>query len=191
MAIDIGNPETDELLRRYEKWRWICHYAGRPPWDESDREDGRLHFRFGYPHTEWWGYVIEAEESGIYRVLRLSTERRTTPAETSQGVFSRLQDAGKFVIYKVGTYLRSELRMEMIGPKWNAAGLDPDVAAHTENDQIVKYELRSDPTAYFIMARGDMPYSHLLPLSYDGLDAVLLDGFPESVTSRLRADRPD
>lgn len=32
----IGDPNTDELLRSYEKWRWICHYAGKAPWDEGD-----------------------------------------------------------------------------------------------------------------------------------------------------------
>lgn len=191
LNIDTENPDVGELLRRFENWRLICHLVGVAPWDQSDWEDGRLYFRYGYPHPGWWAYLVKAEGNGEYRVLRASTERRLTPVESSEGIFSRFQDAGKFVIYKVGTHLRSALRMEMIGPKWNAAGLDPQVEAQIESDQVVKYVLRSDPDAYLIMALGDMPYSHLLPLSYDQLDDVLLDGFPEGVQSRLKADRTD
>jgi hypothetical protein len=189
MDTHIADPEIDELLRRYESWRWICHYAGNAPWDPADTENGRLHFRYGYPHPDWWGYVIEGVQNGGYRVLYVSTERRTTPVESSQGVFSRVQDAGKFIIYKVGTYLRSAQRMEMIGPKWRSAGLDPQVDAQVESDEVVRYVLRSNPDAYFVMTLGDMPYSHILPMSYHELDAVLLEGFPESVTSRLTAEQ--
>lgn len=189
MDTEIADPEIDELLRRYENWRWICNYAGNAPWDPADREDGRLHFRYGYPHPDWWGYVIETEKNSSYRVLYVSTERRITPVESAQGTFSRFQDAGKFVIYKVGAYLRSARRMEMIGPKWRADGLDPRVDTQVESDQVVKYVLRNHPDAYFIMTLGDMPYSHILPMSYDELDAVLLEGFPESITARLKAER--
>lgn len=189
MDTDIAGPEIDELLRRYENWRWICNYAGNAPWDPPDRENGRLYFRYGYPHPDWWAYIIEAGLNGSYQVLYASTERRTTPAESVQGIFSRFEDAGKFIIYKVGTYLRSAHRMEMIGPKWRAAGLDPRVETEVESDQVVKYVLRNDPDAYFVMTLGDMPYSHLLPMSYDELDAVLLEGFPESVTSRQDVGR--
>ncbi|SOJ55790.1 hypothetical protein MSIMFB_03269 [Mycobacterium simulans] len=76
--------------------------------------------------------------------------------------------------------------MTMIGPEWRSPGLDPQVDGYVESDEGVKYVLRSNPKAYFGMTRGDAPYSHILPLSYDELDTVLLDGFAESITARLK-----
>ncbi|EUA39686.1 hypothetical protein I549_3914 [Mycobacterium avium subsp. avium 2285 (R)] len=38
------------------------------------------------------------------------------------------------------------------------------------------------------MTRGDTPYSHILPLSYDELNASLLEGFPDNVVSRFKSE---
>lgn len=65
------------------------------------------------------------------------------------------------------------------------------LVAHVQSDRVVKYALRSNPNAYFIMARGDERYSHILPLSYDELDAALLDGFSECVTARVRLNQTE
>ncbi|BBX96767.1 hypothetical protein MLAC_20610 [Mycobacterium lacus] len=92
------------------------------------------------------------------------------------------------MIYEVAESLRISCRLEPISWRWDDAGLDPRVDAYVQSDQVVKYVLRSNPNAYFVMTRGDVPYSHILPLSYDELDAVLLEGFPESVTARLNAE---
>ncbi|MGB8391475.1 hypothetical protein [Mycobacterium sp.] len=188
MILKEDDPDVAELLARYSKWRRIYGYAGESPPDEANWESGRLFFRFGYPHPDWWAYVLEGTGDGRYRVLRVSTERSITPIESSKGNFARIQDAGKFMIYEVAESLRISCRLEPLSWKWDDAGLDPQVEAHIESDRVVKYVLRSNPDAYFIMTRGDMPYSHILPLSYDELDALLLDGFPESVTSRLNAE---
>ncbi|WP_237052042.1 hypothetical protein, partial [Mycobacterium avium] len=64
----------------------------------------------------------------------------------------------------------------------------PKVDAQIESDRIVKYVLRSDPQSYFIMTRGDTPYSHILPLPYDELNASLLEGFPDNVVSRFKSE---
>ncbi|KAA1244121.1 hypothetical protein F0Q45_25125 [Mycobacterium simiae] len=183
-----GDPDIVELIGRYSRWRRIYGYAGKAAPDEADLESGRLHFRFGYPYPDWWAFILEGSADGRYRCLRASTERSVTPVETSQGNFARIQDAGKFIIYNIAESLRIDCRMEPISWRWDDAGLDPLVNMYIESYRTVKYVLRNNSNAYFIMTRGDMAYSHILPLSYDELDAVLLDGFPESVMAQLNAE---
>jgi hypothetical protein len=188
VTLKADDPDIAELARRYDGWRKIYGYAGEAPPDAADWDDGRLYFRFNYPYPDWWAYILEATGDGRYRVLRASTERSAVPVETSKGIFARLEDAGKFIIYEIAESLRIDCRLEPLSWKWDDAGLDPLVDVNIESDRVVKYSLRSDPSAYFIMTRGDMPYSHILPLSYDELDAELLDGFPEGVMSRISAE---
>jgi hypothetical protein len=189
MALDMDKgPDVVELIARYNKWRRIYGYAGKAAPDVPDWESGRLYFRVGYPHPDWSAYILELNRDGLYRVLHASTERREIPTESPSGSFSRIEDAGKFIIYKAATSLMIACFMDPLSWKWDDAGLDPKVDAKIQSDRVVKYVLRSNPHAYFVMTRGDMPYSHMLPLSYDELDAQLLEGFPESVTSRVNAE---
>jgi hypothetical protein len=181
------DPNISEMVFRYNRWRQIYGYVGEPSPGEADWDSGRLYLRFGYPHPDWWAYILEGTDDGRYCVLRASTERTIAPVESSEGIFARIKDAGKFLIYEVAESLRINCRLDPLSWKWDDAGLDPQVEAQIESDRVVKYVLRSNPDAYFIMTRGDMRYSHILPLSYDELDAELLEGFPESVTSRLNA----
>ncbi|MEC4765564.1 hypothetical protein VT930_21075 [Mycobacterium sherrisii] len=186
MAPDMDkSPELIELIDHYEKWRRIYSYAGEAPPDEPDWEDNRLYFRIGYPYPDWSALVLEMAPDGLYRVLQVSTERRNEPVESLRGVFSRIEDAGKFIIYKVATSLMIGCNMDPLSWRWDDEGINPEVDIHIQSDAITKYVLREKPEAYFIMTRGDMPYSHLLPLSYDRLDAELLASFPDSVTSRV------
>lgn len=182
---DQSDPDILELLGRYEKWREIYGLVGKPPPGEPLWENGRLLFRFGYPSPDWWAFVLEGTDDGRYRVLRSSTERSNTPAESSKGVFSRIKDAGKFMIYSVGESLRIDCRLEPLAWKWDDAGIDPQVEVEVESDRVVKYVLRTDPDAYFIMGPSDKRYSHILPLTYDQLDAELGESFSENVVSRL------
>jgi hypothetical protein len=188
VVLEADDPGIAELIGRYNRWRKIYAYAGEPPPDAADLHNGRLFFRFGYPHPDWWGYILEGADGGRYRLLRASTERSATPVESSKGIFARAEDAGKCLIYEVADSLRINCRLEPVIWKWDDAGLDPQVAADIQSDKVVKYSLVSNPNAYFIMTRGDIPYSHILPLSYDELDAELLEGFPDSVTSRIKAE---
>lgn len=186
MTFAKDDPDLSELIGRYNRWREIYSRVGEPPPDEASWEGGRLYLRFGYPHPEWWAYILAEKSDGLFSVIRGSTERSATLVESTKGSFSRLRDAGKFLIYEVGEWLRISRRMEPVSWRWDDAGLDPRVYQDVHSDKIVKYSLRSDPDAYFIMTRGDVAYSHILPLSYDELDAELIDGFPDSVTSGLR-----
>jgi hypothetical protein len=192
MTIDVSDREVIELVTRYNKWRRIYGYAGKPRLapDEPDWESGRLYFRNGYPFPDWTAYIIEAAAAGEFNVLRASTERRNTPAESMEAVFSRIDDAGKFIIYKAATSLRVDCRMESITQKWRAEGLNKRVDKLIVSEDQAKYVLRSDPTVYFIAYSGGIqPYNHILPLTYDELDAVLLEGFPEAVRSQLASEK--
>ncbi|WP_142239740.1 hypothetical protein [Mycobacterium sp. ST-F2] len=69
---------------------------------------------------------------------------------------------------------------------WQDAGLDPRVQQTSLGKFVSKFQLKSDPSKYFILRRGGVqPENHLLPLTYDELDAQLLAGMPESVLSKL------
>lgn len=174
--------ELAELIRFYGKWRTIYSQAGKAPRDEPDWEGGRLWFRNGYPHPDWTAFLIEPKPNG-FEVLRASTERRIDPVLSPQGFFSRLEVAGKFIIAKIGNYLRIDSRMDPISWSWEDAGVAPEVEELISSEREVKYRLRNDPDTYFIMALGDRPYSHILPLTYDQLTQELLHGFPENVAS--------
>jgi hypothetical protein len=174
--------ELAELMRYHEKWSTISAKAGKAPRDEPDWEDGRLWFRDGYPHPDWSAFVIEPKEEG-FEVYRASTERRVDPVLSLQGYFSRLDVAGKFIIAKIGNYLRINSRLDPISWQWEDAGLAPEVEELIYSDREVTYRLRNDPATYCIMALGDRPYSHILPLTYGRLTRELLHGFPVDVIS--------
>jgi hypothetical protein len=190
VAMDKADPDVIELVDRYERWRRIYRYAEKMPPNEPDWENGRLWFRYGYPYPDWTAYILQATADGGYRVFRATTERRETPAESPRGgTFARLQDAGKYIIFNVGEKLRIECRMKPINLEWADAGLDPRVDKLIIDENWAKYVLRSNPASYFTtVSRGIAPYNHILPLSYDQLDDVVLDGFPESIISQLASD---
>jgi hypothetical protein len=191
MDIDQSDREIAALIARYNKWRRIYRYAGKSSSapDEPDFDNGRLWFRNGYPMPDWTAYIIEENESREFRVLRASTERRNTPAEAQEAVFSRIEDAGKFILYKVATSLRVASHLASITQKWRDEGLDDRVEKSVVSEDQARYTLRSDPSIYFIAYSGGIqPYNHILPLSYDELDDVLLEGFPATVTSQLASE---
>jgi hypothetical protein len=183
---DTGaDPGFAELIDRYEIWRQIYAYAGVPARDEPAWEDGRLNFRSGYPHMDWSAYVIEPKDKG-YNVLRVTTERRNEPLEVLAGYFSHLEDAGKYIIWYIGESLRMQCWLNPITRSWRAEGLDPRVSQISVEKYISRFELKADPSRYFVLqAGGVQPENRLLPLTYDQLDAVLLDEMPESILSRL------
>jgi hypothetical protein len=181
----MSEQDTSELVDHYNKWRRIHRLAGESEPNEPDRENGRLYFRRGYPHPDWSALILEATSDGHYNVLRASTERRNTPVESSRASFARLQDAGKFIIFETADLLRVTLGIRPIVQQWRDEGLDSRVNKIPLNGKA-KYELQSNGSAYFLAYSGGIqPYNHILPLSYEELDSILLAGFPEAITSRL------
>jgi hypothetical protein len=183
---DIGtDPGFAELINQYERWRLIYSYAGKPARDEPVLENGRLNFRYGYPHPDWTAYIVEPKGNG-YNVLRATTERRNEPDESVAGFFSHLEDAGKYIIWYIGESVRMHCWLPPLTTSWRAAGLDSRVKQISLDKYVSKYELKDDPSRYFVLqAGGVQPENRLLPLTYGELDAALLDGMPESVTSRI------
>lgn len=174
-----------ELINRYEKWRRIAAFVGQTTPDEPTWEDKRLCFRYGYPYDGWSGYVIEPHNTG-YNLLSVTTERRAEPAEYLDAYFSRLQDAGKYIIWNNGESVRMHCKLPPVTPRWRAEGLDPRVEKVVLSDKTARYSLKTDHETYFeAFAGGIKPENRLLALSYDELDAILLGGMPESILTKL------
>lgn len=185
---EIDEREITKLINYYDKWRRIYGYSGESAPNEPDREYNRVIFRNGYPYPDWTAFILEATAEGRYSVLHASTERRNTPIHSLRAVFSRIEDAGKYIIYEIADSLRVSLQLEPVEQKWRAAGLDALIDKVLVSDKQARYELREDPGVYFLAYSGGIqPYHHLLRLSYDQLDTALLEGFPERVTSQVTA----
>lgn len=179
--------EYRELIDRYNKWRDAYLSVGRPAPNEPDWENSRLYFRIGYPYPDWRAFIIDQTDDG-YQVLNASTERSTVATEGWKATFSRLEDAGKYVIATIADYLRIECKADPIALRWRVEGLDPLVVKDDLPDGLAKYVLRSD--VYMITtARGIKPEHHVLRLSYDDLNQVLANGLPNEIVQVLVARR--
>lgn len=173
--------DYQELIDRYNKWRDAYARAGKPAPNEPDWEDGRLLFRIGYPYPDWRAFIIDETNSG-YQVLSASTERSSVPTEGWKATFSRIEDAGKYIIATIADYLRIECKAEPIALKWRAEGLDPRVLKEELTDGLAKYSLSSGPDVYMIAnARGIKPEHHVLPLTYDDLNRIMADGLSNDI----------
>ncbi|MCV7347337.1 hypothetical protein [Mycolicibacterium rhodesiae] len=177
--------EWQNLLARYEKWRRVYALAGKAPRDDPVWEAGRLHLRSGFPYPGWAGFILQPNDVG-WAVLRVTSERRNEPLESLCGVFSSVDEAGKYIVLKVGEYLRIDLRLDPIEWAWEDSGLDQRVRQLSIEQYVSRFELKDDPSRYFVLQVGGVqPVNKLLTLSYDELDALLLEGMPESVLSGL------
>lgn len=186
MSSEMDERQITDLVNHYNKWRRIYGYAGETAPNEPAREHDRIIFRNGYPYPEWSAFILEASAEDRYSVIHASTERRNTPIESVRAIFSRIEDAGKYIIYEVADSLRVAQQLEPVEQKWRAAGLDAQVDKVMVSDKQARYEVRENPAVYFMAYSGGIqPYHHLLLLSYDQLDAVLLEGFPERISSQV------
>ncbi|MGE2837133.1 hypothetical protein [Mycobacterium sp. SMC-4] len=168
-----------ELLARYNRWRDIYTQAGVPAWDYPEVSAGRLYFRHGYPHPDWYGFAISQDADDHFAVLKVSTERRNTPAEGVDTTFSSIREAGKYIIYNIGNFLRIERRLDPISWSFRDAGMSPEVEKVLISERYARYQLRESPETYFITgARGISWTNWLLTLSYDDVDRRLSDGLP-------------
>ncbi|WP_131536102.1 hypothetical protein [Mycolicibacterium aromaticivorans] len=177
--------DWQDLLVRYKKWRRIYALAGKAPRDEPIWEAGQLHLRSGFPYPGWTAYIVKPDGERC-AVLRVASEHRNEPVESLCGVFSSVEDAGKYIVLNVGEFLRIGLRLDPIEWAWEDAGLDQRVRQLSVDEYVSRFELKDDTTRYFVLqAGGIQPENKLLTLSYDELDALLVEGMPESVLSQL------
>lgn len=180
-----GASKCSQFIRQYNLWRQIYGRAGQPARDQPIWENGRLHLRVSYPYPGWTAYVL-APRGDEFDIMSATTERRNEPHERLLGFFSHPDDLGKYILWNIGEDLRVDCRIAPLTPAWREAGLDPRVSQTTLGEYESKFELKDNPARYFVLKKGGVqPENRLLPLTYDGLDALLLDGMPESITSEL------
>jgi hypothetical protein len=171
------DPGFDELIMRYGSWRDIALRAGHPAVDEPVQDGDRFYFREGYPYDGWTGYSLEATVDG-YRISTISTERQIEPVESPILVCSAVEDAGKYLVWKVASAVRIALKLPSIVRDWRASGLDSRVKQISLDTYVSRFELIDDPGRYLVTLRagGVQPENRLLPMSYDELDRILLEG---------------
>ena len=205
-----------EVIRYYDIWRRIVGLTRNETYYEADWESGRLYFRSDYLDklTDWpqwrekgdWGaWIIDPTPDGHYNVLHsVMPERSNNRQETVEVVFSRLADAGKYIIAQIGDSARMGLRLPTVAMQWDDSGLDPRIEVLPADSAAVDYpvrvepatnrqaaeqhlkiyRLREQPGTYALAFPGE-PYMQVLALSFEELNRSLLDGMPNNITSQL------
>lgn len=175
----------EKLFERYRVWMQACRLAGISDFNDPVRDGARLYFRQGYPNPGWGAWVIESSEQG-YELVDVQTEHRTNPDELWEVVFSRFEDAEKFVIYEIAETLRVKLRLTPITQIWRSEGLHPGVVIDNVNADQSKYAIANNPAAYFIRRAGGVsPLNRLLPLEIGELEVILCSDMPDHIARTI------
>ncbi|ORA21958.1 hypothetical protein BST12_10695 [Mycobacterium angelicum] len=149
---------------------------------------------------------MEPTTEGYYKVVHsLWHERASERSEDVVAVFSKIADAGKYVILRVGDSCRMYLDLETLPIKWRASGLNPRIRITTPADEALNYVVKISPgtrksfavqhlkqysldddASHFAFAYPSAELDmQVLSLSYGKLNALLMDGFPESILSKI------
>ncbi|MCV7198382.1 hypothetical protein [Mycobacterium angelicum] len=155
---------------------------------------------------DWAAWIIERTVEGYYTVIRsVRHERAIERSENAVAVFASVADAGKYVILQIGDYLRSYLGPETLAIKWMATGLDPRIQVRQPTKDAIdqftrfrpagpesfsqqglqKYTIQDDPSRFGFAFPREARDMQILALTYDELNALLLDGMPEDITSKI------
>jgi hypothetical protein len=176
------DPDVVELLDHYERWRRAYARAGRPPRDMPDWANGKLYLREGFPYPDWSAFALGRNGDGEITFFHVSTERRNAPLESLDYTFSDVPTAGKYLLCKVGDYLRIDKRLDPVSRQFRERGLSNEVDKTVIDDEHAKYVLKRHPRSYFISGpRGISPINWLLTMSYDDLNEELAQGFASEV----------
>jgi hypothetical protein len=161
-------------------------------------------------HGDWGAWVIAPSYGGYTCVLSsLKHERETQRTEDLEVMFAHLADAGKYIIMRIGDSVRSSLRLKTLYVKWEARGLDPRIQIYPANPAAIgflnresptliegyaekylkSYTLENNPSSYGFALPDEQPRMEVLALSFEELTTALLDGMPESITSKVPAWR--
>jgi hypothetical protein len=212
-----------EIVRYYDLWRKIADALGGEPYDEAEWEDGRLYFRSDYADKlrEWpkwkefgdWGaYIIAPTSEGYYNVIRsLRHERAYERSEKVEVVFSKIADAGKYIIAHIGgslsvhLMLKRRIKLKTLATRWSETGLDPRIQVTPASERVLdylikvrpdtdrvfakmhlkQYTLRDDPSAYGIAFPAEETYMQVLAMSFQELHEALLHVIPDSIKSEV------
>jgi hypothetical protein len=203
-AIDDDDDGFDGIIGRYDFWRRLARATGTDDPDAPDWENDRLYFRSDYPERDDWGaWIIDPTPDGTYNVRRsLVPERSNSRQETVAVVFSRLVDAGKYIVAQLGDSVRANLKLPTLAVQWDESGpesaidaapahpsaveqlvhADPSTNRQAAEQHLTTYRLRDDPDAYALAFPGD-PYLHVLAMSFGELQRALLDGMPNDIAA--------
>ncbi|OBA61789.1 hypothetical protein A5647_09895 [Mycobacterium sp. 1100029.7] len=136
-------------------------------------------------------------------------ERDAFRTETIEVMFSRVSDAGKYIISAIGDSVRSSVRLETLFVKWHDRGLDPRIQIEPASEEAVeflnrecptlkvgfaarhlkRYTFEESPQHYGFALPAEQPRMEVLALSFEELTAALLDGMPDHITSKIPAWR--
>ncbi|WP_204079938.1 hypothetical protein [Mycobacterium riyadhense] len=189
-------PGLQEVADRYETWRrrWLSTTGIESSRGSPEFSDRCLWFRNGYPYPDWTATIIEPSHLG-FLVLSATTERRNSPLIAVEAVFTRLEDAGKYVLAFFGDMLRLECKLEPLYRQWRRAGICSCLEKGTAEQQVVefianyngvsrdvidrlthKYWVKAEPERYAHLSSFDEPTSRVLTMSYNELDVMLTEG---------------
>ncbi|OHV04666.1 hypothetical protein [Mycobacterium talmoniae] len=193
--IDVVGAPGQELVARYNDWRqrW-SDVAGKQEWRPPEVTGDRLWFCGGYARPDWAGYLLYKAPAG-YVVSWVTAERQAIPSTVVEAIFSRSDDAGKYIIARIGDFLRMKTGVTRLAQSWQSEGMDSRLIHGEASDEVVGYiarcnglstdavrqsvrrfSVRSDPTVHADMAPTGKEFSRVLLLSYDDLDARLSEG---------------
>ena len=182
-------------VRNFDHWRaaWLRCFQTQD-WTPAEVEGDRVYFRRGFPHPDWSAYGIDVS-TDLAVVLSLTTERRNEPLVSVEAVFSRTEDAEKFVIATIADLVRIAAKQEPIFWQWEDAGIDPrlGVAKVTDSDLAVCKEIRGlshlpaaevftcyftagDKASFGLVSNANAPLSRVILMSFDDMDHVFNSG---------------
>lgn len=209
------DPIFGRIVERLNAWRSRQQMLGSEAYDEPDWENGRLYFRSGYiaglgkwthwtDEGDWSAYIIEPTVQGYTNVLHsLKGERDVHRHERVLAAFKRPEDAGKFVIARVGNTVRVTRGLDSIFVRWKRQGIDarmresdatPDQLQYMRDrcagirpglleQHLRRFFLAERPDVYALPLPSEIPLMNVLALAFDDLDAILTVGMPHDVAS--------
>jgi hypothetical protein len=154
---------------------------------------------------DWTAYVIEATTHGYTSVLFSSKgEREAHRFERVEAAFTRPVDAGKFVLARVGNMLRVSMGLDSLSVRWRRQGNDPRMRTDSPSaDQLnymlqicagiqpglleqhlLRYSLADRTEVHALPLPSQAPMMNVLPLTFDELEALLLEGLTPKYEDR-------
>jgi hypothetical protein len=202
------NRSIAEAVQAFDRLRDVQRNVGVQPYDPAKQDGSRLYFRTKYregiekgwadwdTRGEWSGYAIDWAHGGFEVVFTRKPERSANRAESVQAIFTRLEDAAKFIIANVGDSLRVDNGLKTLFLRWQDLGLDERIGQTVPSEpelqrmidllppgkeelvrnHLQKFFLRADPSAHAIAFPGVKPYMNVMPLTYGDLEDELLAG---------------